>query len=183
MAAIDIGTGAGSDLGSDWGAGYTVIDLANPANDTGIINSMEFWYRTTGVGVKCGAFSNDGSNKFTPRDYETIGGVTAGSKQTFNGLNCTVVTADVIGQYQSGGNLSCSSVGGTSLSYKTGDQFGAGQQTYTPAAGWRMAVYGTGTTSVGWANIAKVNGATATDLAKIRGVAVADIAKRRGAAV
>jgi len=35
----------------------------------------------------------------------------------------------------------------------------------------------------GWANIAKVNGITATDLAKVRGIAVGDIAKRRGVAV
>jgi hypothetical protein len=35
----------------------------------------------------------------------------------------------------------------------------------------------------GWANIAKVNGVTATDLAKVLGIAVADIAKVNGVAV
>ena len=37
--------------------------------------------------------------------------------------------------------------------------------------------------STGWANIAKVNGVTATDLAKVNGIAVADIAKINGVAV
>lgn len=39
------------------------------------------------------------------------------------------------------------------------------------------------TGETGWANIAKVNGITATDLAKIFGIAVADIAKINGVAV
>jgi len=47
-------------------------------------------------------------------------------------------------------------------------------------SGWsrKLLIAGWGTT--GWANIAKVSGATATDLAKIVGIAVADIAKWNG---
>ena len=53
---------------------------------------------------------------------------------------------------------------------------------YTISGGFITSIGGTGAT-VGWTNILKVGGITATDLAKVNGAAVADIAKMNGVAV
>jgi hypothetical protein len=53
---------------------------------------------------------------------------------------------------------------------------------YTDNTTYEIIAAGWGTVA-GWSNIAKISGATTTDMAKVKGIAVADIAKRRGAAV
>lgn len=147
MPAIDIGFGA-ANYSQTLTFGYTVIDEANPANGTGILDTLEFWFNTQGTGVKAGTFSNDGSNKFTNRDVEIIGTVAAGSKQTFGGLNCDVVLGDLIGIFYTAGLLELNDTAGTQLDFKLLDQFGAGQQTYATAPTQLIALYGTGVTSV-----------------------------------
>lgn len=180
MAAIDVGPGA-TDRGSVAAAGSTRISGGNPANGSGTINSIELWYNSNGSDVKCGVFYGTAPN-FTSRDYETIGSVTAGSKQTFTGLDCDVQTNDVMGHYESSGQIEYGANGGDGSYYKSGDQFGAGQQAYSETTqGDASSMYGTGIT--GWTNIAKVCGVTATDLSKVDGIAVADIAKIDGVTV
>ena len=182
MGAIDIGPGA-TDRTTTNIAGSTHINLENPANDTGTLTSFEIWVNTNCNNVKIGTFVVNGGDptKYTGRDYETVGSVTSGSKQTFSGLDCTVVTGDYLGVWYEDGAIEYDISGKPGIYYKSGDQFGAGEQTYALHVGDSLSIYGTGTT--GWANIAKVMGATATDLAKVNGVAVADIAKMNGVAV
>jgi hypothetical protein len=181
VAAIDVGPGA-ADYDNDAGNGYTNIDLENHANDAGAITSFELFLTISSTTMKAGTFSGTAPD-FTSRDVETIGSVTAGSKQTFSGLDCDVESGDYAGCYFNDGAIEMNTSGHTDVYRKSGDQFGAGQQTYTQLGStYCIGIYGTGATA-GWANIAKVNGVTATDLAKVRGIAVADIAKRRGIAV
>lgn len=179
---IDIGSAA-TDRNITMSATYTTIDLANPANDTGTIDTFEIWADSNLDGTnKVGTFHGSGTD-YTNRDGETIGTVTAGSKQTFTGLTIDVTTGDFAGIYFSAGTLERLNEGGSNIYWISGDQFGTGQQTYTIANGDSISLYGTGETPSGWATIAKVCGVAAADIAKINGVAVADIAKLLGTSV
>lgn len=144
MAVIDIGPDA-IDRTATGVPDYTDIMLDNPANDTGTITKNEIWAANSLGGCKTGTFYGTPPN-FTPRDYETIGDVTAGSKQTFTGLDCDVTAGDYIGVYYSDGNLEAHTSGYAGIYYKALDQFGAGQQTYTLAAGDAESIYGEGET-------------------------------------
>jgi len=181
MAAIDIGPGA-SNLGGISPATYTCIDLTNPANDTGTLTSFETFMATDGTGVKLGTFYGS-STTWTNRDYETIGNVTSGSKQTFTGKSCEVQTGDYIGRYAATGNQSAKSTG-AGMKYIAGDKFGAGQVGgYTSEAAFEQALYATGETDGGWSHITKVDGVTASGAAKKDGIAVGSVAKINGVAV
>ncbi len=150
-APIDIGPGATDRSSFLWG-GYTFVDTNNSANDTGYISSFEVWFEAIhysvdpnwATGVKIGTFSGSGTT-YTSRDVESIGTVAKGSKQTFTGLNCDVVTGDFIGCYfDATSTIEWSDTGGTTVYYASGDQFGTGAQTYTENIGWGISLYGTG---------------------------------------
>lgn len=141
---IDIGPNA-IDRPASNSYGYTYIEMTNPANAPGKITSIEIWAKDALTGCKVGTFHGTAPN-FTPRDVETIGNVAAGSKQTFSGLNIDVQSGDYIGIYWSNaaGNMEATNV--ASHYYKSGDQFSAGEQTYTQES-YVLSVYGTGTTA------------------------------------
>lgn len=143
---IDIGDAAIS-RASTLPLGFTRPILANPANATGKLTSVELWFATSATSVKIGTASKSGDN-FTIRDYETIGSVTGGSKQTFSSLNINVVVGDYIIIYWAAGTVEYSTAGGSGSYYKSGDQFGLGVQTYTshPDGSGALSVYGIGIT-------------------------------------
>ena len=143
---IDIGYAAVDGTGS-MGFNFTVITLDNPANATGVLDTIEIWAETTMGGTKAGTFYGSGTD-YTSRDVETIGTVTAGSKQTFTGLNCNVETGDYIGIYYSSGRIERFTTTGAGICYIAGDQFGTGTQTYTSIGGCFISLYGTGETPV-----------------------------------
>jgi len=180
MGAIDVGPGATNRASTSIG-GSTNILVTNPANDSGTLTSFEVWAQSNLASFKMGTFSGSGTS-YDDRDYESIGAVTAGSKQTFTGLNCDVVTGDFIGAHWTTGNMEAATSGGGGMYYVLGDKFGGGSATYALGSGYELSLYATGATA-GWANIAKINGIAAGDIAKINGVAVADIAKVDGVAV
>ena len=179
---IDIGPGA-IDRISSWPPLYTVVDLANPANDTGTIDTFEVWALTTMDGTnKVGTFHGSGTN-YTNRDGEVIGTVTSGAKRTFTGLSIDVTTGDFAGIYWSAGDIEPDTSGGANIYYKSGDQFGTGEQTYILASGYAISIYGTGETVGGWTNISHVRGIAAASISHKKGVAVADISHVKGVAV
>lgn len=183
MGAIDVGPGA-TDRAGSYDGSATVVCVTNTANDSGTLTSFEVWANTNiASGFKMGTFSGSGTS-YDDRDYETIGAVTAGSKQTFSGLNCTVVTGDFIGAYWPyGGKLEAASSGGGGIYYYAlSDRFGQGSGTYTSQAGYEVSIYATGATP-GWANISKVNGIASSSISKVNGIVVASIAKINGVAV
>lgn len=174
---IDIGPGAiawVSATGSN-----TLIDMANPANDTGTIDTFEVYAATTMDGTnKVGTFYGSGTD-YTNRDGETIGTVEAGAKRTFTGLDIDVETGDYAGTYYSTGEIEAESGGDTDIYYKSGDQFGTGMQTYSLQSNYTISIYGTGETPVvGWQGT--ISGVT--NPAKIMGVDVANIASVKGVA-
>jgi hypothetical protein len=184
MGAIDVGGGA-ANYNYTEGASYTLVSLDNPANDTGVLDTMELWFNTNAGGVVCGTFSGSGTS-WDDRDYETIGNVTAGSKQTFTGKNCDVATNDVIGVYFSSGVIERQFSGFAGYLYSSsGNQFNKTAQNYTLISGSKLALYATGTTSGGggWVNIGKWDGIAAASLSKIFGCATSSIGKINGVAV
>ena len=122
MAAIDIGPDA-SDRPDAGPSGWTWVFTDNPANDTGTISTFEIWALTNLSDTKAGTFSGSGT-EWDDRDYETLGSVTAGSKQTFSGLDCDVSTDDRAGIYFSGGTLEWNDSGEGGVHGNNSDRFG-----------------------------------------------------------
>ena len=183
MGAIDVGAAA-IDRFFDDAAAQTWINRENPANDSGTLTSFKIWAISNMADTKVGTFSGSGTS-WNDRDFESIGSVTAGSEQTFSGLDCDVETNDVCGIYYSSGLGTYDSFAGAGAGYKSGDQFGSGAQTYNFTwADGIFSLYGTGETAAGgWSNIAKVNGIASASIGKINGIAVASIGKINGVAV
>ncbi len=146
MAAIDIGSGAV--VRASWqGGDRTYIDLNNPANASGKITSVSFYYSNNGNGtdVRIGVFYGSGTS-YTCRSFAVIGTVAQGSKQDFP-VSLQVVAGDFLGFYQSGGFIYTDSSGGIDIMWKAGDQTEAGTQTYASAgATYRHATEGSGMT-------------------------------------
>ena len=143
---IDIGPGA-TDRNTYISFGKTLIDLANPANATGVLTSIDLWfYSQSATGVKVGTFFGTGTS-YTNRDTVALGTVTSGSKQTFSELNCAVEIGDFIGIFFTDGYIEGATSGGSSVYYNNADQFGTGQQTYAPLTDAVMSIYGTGSSS------------------------------------
>jgi hypothetical protein len=148
MAVIDIGPGA-TDRASSRAISVlqTIIDLNNPANDTGTLDTFEIFANTANMtNVKVGTFSGSGTS-YNDRDYETIGTVTYGSKQTFTGKNCDVSSGDYIGFCADGGKIEQDTTGYAGFYVVVGDQFGSGANTYSLISGDALSIYATGATA------------------------------------
>jgi hypothetical protein len=143
---IDVGPGAEGRSGT-LGAGVTNLSDTNPANDEGSIDTWETWFQANGTGVKVGTFYGT-PNNFTPRDYETWGNVASGSKQSLTSADTDISIDDICGIYQATGNIEAAYDFGSNRYSKTGDQFDAGQQTYTLSY-YVFSLYGTGETAGG----------------------------------
>ena len=181
--AIDVGAGAAKYDINQSVDNYTFVDLTNPANAAGTLDTFEVWALENLQGFKIGTFSGSGTS-WNDRDYESIGNVTAGSKQTFSGKNCDVAADDRLGCYWTVGSVSCNTGGGSGVGYVAYEKFGGGANTYTIAANLMLALYSTGTeAAVGWTHITKVNGIASANIAKVNGIAVANIAKVNNVAV
>lgn len=145
MATIDIGAGATDREGGAALAGTTTIDFNNPANDTGVLTSVEVYFLQNASGVKIGTFYGS-STSYTNRDYVFIGNVSAGSKYT-QACTISVSAGDFIGVYSSAGQLEATTSGGSGLKWCAGDQFGTGAQTYANTiASNILSLYGAGAT-------------------------------------
>jgi len=94
LALIDIGSPA-INRASSAGA-RTLIIRSNPANNTGKITSVELWFEASSTQTLVGTSYVVNGNNLSTRDYENIGAVTAGSKQTFT-VDIDVQTGDYLG--------------------------------------------------------------------------------------
>jgi hypothetical protein len=148
MATIDVGPGATNRASSvNTAANYTFIDKNNPANDTGTLDTFEIYAYENMSSVKMGTFYRDVSY-YPNRDYESIGAVSAGSKQTFTGKNCDVVSGDYLGIGATGGKIEKDTSGYSSYVIDDADDFGTGNfQVYASADGDALSIYATGATA------------------------------------
>lgn len=161
MAVITIGPGA-TVLNTSSTGTLTYLEKTNPANGSGLLTSMSFYCEINISGMKCGTYYGSGTS-WTLRDYENIGNITSGSKQTFTGLSCDVQLNDLIGHKKSSGQLYLNNVGGYGgILLYSGDGFSGGTNTYTSVDGYNFAVEGTGetATAIEWngVNISELNG-------------------------
>ena len=139
---IDIGAAA-TDRSGVLGATNTLIDLTNPANATGTLDTIEIWVNLNGANVKVGTFSGSGTS-YDDRDYATIGNVAAGAKRTFTGQDIDVTSGDFIGCYSA--RIERDTSGGSGVYYKSQNQFGTGSNTYTLLPANTLSLYATGET-------------------------------------
>ncbi len=125
--------------------GRTFIALDNPANASGIIDTVKIWahYVMTGVLVGTAYLISGDTYKF--RDHAVIGVVPSGSEQTFTGLSITVEAGDYIGFFAPDGNIERSFVGFAGLYWRANDCItGYPFLEYTLDAVTAMSLYGTG---------------------------------------
>ena len=141
---IDIGAAA-IDRAASTNPLYTVVEASNPANATGIIDTVELWAATQLSNCEVAIFFVVSGNNLSTRDSEVLGTVVAGSKQTFTGLSMDVVSGDYIGAYWSAGTLETDVTGGVAYWYKSGDYIPCTNQTFTWYADAQDSLYGTGT--------------------------------------
>lgn len=147
--AIDVGNPA-IDRTSGAVQGSTIIDLTNPANDSGILTDVDLWFKInfgTPANVKVGTFYLVSGVTYKCRAYAYVGTITPGSKQTVSGLAIPIHAGDFIGIFWS--NLSTESsieqdsAGYVGYAYKIGDYVTVGSETtYTVGSNGRISVYG-----------------------------------------
>lgn len=132
---------------------YTAIEGEILADGTGKITKVEMWLDTSGIGVKVAtfydAFYGDNTFIFSTHDYETIGDVPSGSKQTFTGLDMYVVTGDCIGIHAATqGRLEFDISGGTEIWHTVGGYIPCSSKGFTRLAGYAISLYGEGETLI-----------------------------------
>ena len=162
VLAVDITIGwPAIDRGTSLGA-YTMINN-NPANESGVINSVEIWCSTSLVNCEVAIFTQGDANVFSSGDSEVIGAVASGAKRTFV-VDLNVTAGDYIGCYYTSGNIERDSSGCDGMWYKSNDNIPCTDITFTNLATSAISLCGTGTTEVGWDHkwntqtIAKWNG-------------------------
>lgn len=159
MAAIDVGSDAIDRTNNESIINYTVINLNNAANETGVITSVEIWLLSgfNASNAKIGVFYGSGTT-YTCRGYVSIGSITSGSKQTFTNLNLPITAGDFIGIYATAGRIERSTSGGNNVLSYPGDQTASGAVTYNTSGGSIISLYGIGATvNVGPANLKSYN--------------------------
>jgi len=148
-ATIDIGLAA-SDRGTYLSTiNFTCVEKSNPANASGKITSVEIFAQTTYDLTDCvvATFYIVSGDNLSTRDYEAIGTVTAGSKQTFP-VDLDVEEGDHIGLYASGGRIECDSSGLVGVWGKSGDYIPCADILFSFLSGYGISLYGTGETIV-----------------------------------
>lgn len=138
-SAIDRSTGRNPDT--------TWVNITNPANDSGIIDTVEIWSWSDLENCEVAIFFVVNGNNLSTRDSVTLGTVTSGSKQTFPGLNLTVMAGDYIGIYYTAGMLECDGSGFDGIWSCAGDQIPCANITFSIYSGDAISLYGTGTTA------------------------------------
>lgn len=130
-------------------AAYTSLDLANPADGTGTIDTVTIWAAVSMTDLKVGMFYLTTGTSYKCRSIATIGAVTAGSLQTFSGLSFAVTSGDCIGAYWTGlGSLERDDTGGSSA-FVSGDYCTVGAETSYTAGTRIYSMHGAGTTGGG----------------------------------
>jgi len=133
---------------------YTTINN-NPANESGIINSVEIWSDTDLANCEVATFYRpDPSgfpNNFTTRDTYYIGVVLDDAKRTFS-VDLDVEAGDYIGIYYTTGTIERDNKGCDGMWAKSGDYIPCTNINFYNYATSAISLYGTGTTEVGWSH-------------------------------
>lgn len=151
-STIDIGAEAKNRASQGSTSNKSRVARNNPANATGVLTSFEVWLSTaiTDDSLRVGTFTQTAGEvtKYTYNDYELIGDCSSGSKQTFTGKNCSVLSGDYIGLYFNSGAVEMDTSGGDDMYEKESTNVFASQSenTYTVSSGRVFSLYATGVT-------------------------------------
>ncbi len=121
----------------------TTINRGNPANATGIIKTIEIYADSDLSGCKVATFYVENGNKLTTRDYEEIGAVTAGSKQTFT-VSLEVQEGDYIGMSYSNGVMERELYEEEGVWHESIDQIPCYNHEFAIGVTWAVSLYGIG---------------------------------------
>jgi hypothetical protein len=148
--SITIGPGATDRAGTSNGPAV-VVDRNVTANDSGSLDTWELFVNAyiDATDVKVGTCYVVSGTNLTTRDYETIGTVANGSKQTFTSLSTTVVTGDYPSLEFSNTARFERDTTGVGIWYVTSVQTPFTNLTFTALATRTYSMYGTGTESGG----------------------------------
>lgn len=142
--SIDIGTPAIVRPYIHGGGPLTLIVKENPANEGGIITSIEIYVTVDSLDVVAATFTKVGTNSFTARDSYPVGTVLAGAKRTFS-VSLNVQAGDYLGIYASYHNI-YATASGEGFWIKGGDQTTCINKGFNPISGWTLSIYGSGST-------------------------------------
>ncbi len=136
-----MGSGA-TDRDADYLATSTYIDLANPAQNSSNISSVELWFDVNATGVRVGTFYLVSGTTYKCRDSEVVGSVTAGSKQIF-AVDLDYELGDFIGAYWATGTIDRTAGGGSGVRAVAGEYIDPGDQVaYGLNGNNAMSIYG-----------------------------------------
>lgn len=140
--AIDVGSAAILD-GYSMGAGWTIISLNNPVNESGTVTSVEIYAQSNLADCVVGIFYLVSGNTYKCRDSESVGTVTGGSKQTFS-VTLNAQVGDFIGIYYTSGTIYVNTSGGSGLVRAVGEFIDVDDQTAYSLDGpsYVMSLYG-----------------------------------------
>ncbi len=139
---IDVGPGATNRASSAFSA-FTVIDLANPANATGTLETVEVWFATGPSAARIGIFYLISGTTYKCRSSTAdLGAVTSGSKQTYS-VSLSINAGDYIGVWFNGGGIEQDTSGGSGVMAYSGEAIDVNDQaSYTSYASRAISVYG-----------------------------------------
>ena len=184
---IDVGLPTWSSGGFHGLYTYTLMNLTNPANASGTIDTVKVRLDVGGTDIYFGMHFLVSGTIYECRDSESVGNVSSGAEQTITGLTIDVETDDVITIFDKNSSTSriwWHSSGHSGFRRASGEVIDPSDQGdfsnfYDANAG--MALYGTGTeTPTGWAN--KFNGVANAAIGKVNGVAIANVKQVNGVA-
>ena len=119
----------------------TAVNKGNPANATGIITTVEVWAYADMTNCEVATFYEETTNKLTTRDYEAIGTVTSGSKQTFT-VSLNVQTGDYLGIFYQSGAIERDTSGGDGVWYDSADKIPCTNYEFSLGTVWVGSLYG-----------------------------------------
>ena len=142
---IDIGSEA-IDRPSGLACDYTYVDKNNPANATGLLDTLKVYCAEWIYLLIVATYYLTGENKLKCRDSQYIGDVTSGSVQTFTGLSVNVQEGDYIGCYlELAGVIEADTEGFAGVWSFPGDCTLPGkEETFSFLEGHAISLYGTG---------------------------------------
>jgi hypothetical protein len=135
-----IGHGA-FDMDSDWAAGWTLVDKRDPATENCNIDNLKIFANSNLSDCEIASFADEGGNTLSTNDSEAIGSVTAGSVQTFSGLDMDFLTGEYSGYYASSGTIEKNNTGGVGLWYAHADYIPASSDSFSAIANYTIALW------------------------------------------
>lgn len=141
--AIDVGIDG--DLSTTYGGGYTVVNIENPANATGLITQMSIYANGLCENVEVAIFSAVGDS-LTTRSYVSVPNLGVGA-HGITGLHLEVRTGDYVGMYwtaATGKGVDAEATGGQGVWRASSDQIPCSGRTFDVIAGQTLSISAAG---------------------------------------